>query len=202
LGGSGVRIPRARREEEEGPLRRVVRFTEKPGLEDARRFVQSGRHLWNAGMFVFSTATLSRKLRLHAPEIAAGLERLAAEPDRLDELYPEMPSISIDHAVMEKLDDLVTLPLDCGWSDLGSWEALAEVLPPDSAGNTQRGDVLSIDSTDNLLYADQGTIAVLGVRELVVVRAGDSVLVLPKERSQEVRRIVDELAARRRDPLL
>ncbi|HEX9669476.1 MAG TPA: sugar phosphate nucleotidyltransferase, partial [Thermoanaerobaculia bacterium] len=185
-----------------GGLRRVSRFVEKPDARKARRFVRSGNYLWNAGIFVFRGATLLRLLRRLQPEMAAGLASLAAAPERVGELYPRLPSISIDHAVMERLRSLATLPLDCGWSDLGSWEALAEVLPPDAAGNAARGDVVALDAEGNLLLADAGTVAVLGVRDLVVVRTADAVLVLPKERSQEVRRIVAELAARGRDDLL
>ncbi len=183
-------------------LRRVVRFVEKPPPETAEQFVRSGNHLWNAGMFVFRGATLLELLARHQPELAAGVAEIAAAPARAAELYPRLPAISIDYALMEKLDDLGTLPLDCGWSDLGSWEALAEVLPPDAAGNAARGDAVALDAAGNLLLADAGTVAVLGVRDLVVVRTADAVLVLPKERSQEVRRIVAELAARGRDDLL
>ena len=103
---------------------------------------------------------------------------------------------------MEHLDDLATLPLDCGWSDLGSWEALADVLPLDSEANSSRGDVIAEDSSGNLLFADEGTIAVVGVNDLVVVRTGESVLVIPKARSQEVRKIVERLRADDRSDLL
>ncbi len=102
---------------------------------------------------------------------------------------------------MEKLDDLVTLPLDCGWSDLGSWAALAELMASGS-DDAHRGDVVALDTRDNLLFADQGTIAALGVSGLVVVRTGDAVLVVPRERAQEVKALVDELARRGRDELL
>jgi mannose-1-phosphate guanylyltransferase len=94
------------------------------------------------------------------------------------------------------------VPVDCGWSDLGSWKALAEVMPTDGAGNACRGDVLAIDAADNLLFSDQGLVAALGVSGLVVVRTADAVLVAPKERAQEVRRLVEELVERRRDELL
>ena len=122
----------------------------------------------------------------HQPELSGGLEAIAAAPDRLRELYARLPADSIDYAIMEKLDGIATLPLDCGWSDLGSWEALAEVLPADRQGNTGRGDTLAVEARGNLLFADQGTIAVLGVEDLVVVRTGDAVLVCRKSRSQEV----------------
>ncbi len=183
-------------------LRQVVSFTEKPDAATARDYFSGHNHLWNAGIFLFRGSTLLRHLRGFEPELASGVEAMAEAPERTAEIYPRLKSISIDYAVMERLDSIATLPLDCGWSDLGSWEALAEVLASGEHGNRSRGDVLALDAKDNLLYADEGTVAVLGVSGLVVVRTGDSVLVVPKERSQEVRRLVDELKRRRRADLL
>jgi mannose-1-phosphate guanylyltransferase len=185
-----------------GGVRRVRRFVEKPGAEDAQLYLRSGRHLWNAGIFVFRGSTLLDLLARLEPELARGLEAIAADPRRLDELYRLLPARSIDYAVMEKLDTLWTLPLDCGWSDLGSWQALAELLPADASGNTGRGDRLAVDAARNLLFSDAGTIAVLGVEDLVVVRTADTVLVMPRSRSQEVRRLVQELADGGREDLL
>ena len=183
-------------------LRRVERFTEKPDLATARRFVDSAETLWNAGIFVFRGTTLLAHLARLEPAIGDGLEEIAAAPERTAELYARLPAISIDFAVMERLDGLATLPLDCGWSDLGSWAALAEVLPRDAAGNAARGDVQAIDSADNLLWADAGHVSVLGVSGLVVVRTGDAVVVVPRERAQEVKRLVEELAAGGREELV
>ncbi len=174
-------------------LRRVRRFVEKPTPEKAEEFVRSGNYLWNAGIFVFRGTTFLEIRERLQPELARGLEQIAAAPERLGELYGRLPADSIDYAVMEKLDGICTLPLDCGWSDLGSWAALDEILPRDAAGNTGRGDLVAVESGDNLLFSDAGTIAVLGVQGLVVVRTGDAVLVMPKERSQEVRKIVARL---------
>jgi mannose-1-phosphate guanylyltransferase/mannose-6-phosphate isomerase len=187
---------------DEDGVRRVRRFVEKPDLATAERYVASGNHLWNAGIFLFRGTTLLEILARLQPELSRGLEAIAEVPERVGELYPKLPSDSIDYAVMEKLDSIATLPLDCGWSDLGSWSALDEVLPRDDRANTGRGDTLALDAEGNLLFSDQGTIAVLGVRDLVVVRTGDSVLVLPKSRSQEVKRLVDELKSRGREDLL
>ncbi len=188
-------------------LRRVVRFTEKPDAATARDYFAGNNHLWNAGIFLFRGSTLLRHLAGFEPEIASGIETMARSPERTAEIYPTLKSISIDYAVMERLGSvagpsIATLPLDCAWSDLGSWEALAEILESGDDGNRSRGDVLALDATDNLLYADEGTVAVLGVEGLVVVRTGDSVLVMPRERSQEVRLIVDELKRRQRTDLL
>lgn len=183
-------------------LRRVERFREKPDAATARQFLASGRHLWNAGIFVFRGETLLGHLARLAPEIGSGLAALVRQPERAAEIYAALPAVSIDYAVMEKLDDIVTLPLDCGWDDLGSWQALYEVLPAGEGGNRSHGATIAVDARDNLLFADAGTIAVLGVEGLVVVRTGDTVLVLPRERAQEVRRVVDALAAAGRADLL
>lgn len=189
-------------EPDDDSSRRVHRFVEKPDLANAERYVASGNHLWNAGIFLFRGTTLLDALARLQPELYRGLEEIASAPDRVGELYPRLPADSIDYAVMEKLDSISTVPLDCGWSDLGSWAALDEVLPRDEQGNTGKGDLLALESEGNLLFSDSGTIAVLGVSGLVVVRTGDSVLVIPKERSQEVKKIVQELAARGREDLL
>ncbi|HSG38648.1 MAG TPA: sugar phosphate nucleotidyltransferase [Thermoanaerobaculia bacterium] len=183
-------------------IRQVRRFVEKPSAENAARFVESGHYLWNAGIFVFRGTTFLDILARVQPELHRGLEEIAAAPERVRELYGRLPADSIDYAVMEKLDAIATVPLDCGWSDLGSWEALDEVLAKDDQGNSLRGDALAVDARGNLLYADEGTIAVVGVEGLVVVRTGDAVLVMPKERSQDVRRIVAELSERKRGDLL
>jgi mannose-1-phosphate guanylyltransferase len=183
-------------------LRRVLRFVEKPDRARAEAFLASGRHLWNAGIFAFRGDLLLALVRRHLPALADGIEALAAAPERLAEIYRTLPAVSIDHGGMEKLDDIATLPLDCGWSDIGSWQALAELLPHDGDGNTRRGEVVAVGCSDSLLWAEEGTVAVLGMQGVVVVRTGDAVLVMPKERSQEVRAIVDALRARGREDLL
>jgi len=105
-------------------------------------------------------------------------------------------------AVMERCDELGTLSLDCGWSDLGSWAALAEVLPHNEAGNAVRGDVLDIDASGNLIIAEEGLVAVVGVSDLVVVRTADAVLIMPKKRSQDVKTVVETLLKSGREDLL
>jgi mannose-1-phosphate guanylyltransferase len=183
-------------------VHRVRRFVEKPDAATAEEYLASGRYLWNAGIFVFRGTSFLEVVTRLVPDLARGLEAIAAEPHRTAELYAALPSTSIDYAVMEKLDDLATVPLECGWSDLGSWEALSEVLTPDEAGNAGSGESVAVDARDNLLFAEHGTIAVLGVEGLVVVRTGDAVLVMPKSRSQEVRKLITELGARGRNELL
>jgi mannose-1-phosphate guanylyltransferase len=187
--------------EETGVVRRVSRFVEKPDLKAARRYVRRGNYLWNAGIFVFRGATMLRHIKRCLPDLSQGLEAIAREPGRTAELYPSLPAISIDHGVMEKLRGIAAVPLDCGWSDLGSWAALAEVRAKDEAGNAIEGDVVAVDARDNLLIADAGTVAVLGVAGLAVVRTADTVLVVPLDRAQEVRRILAACETRRPEVL-
>jgi mannose-1-phosphate guanylyltransferase len=179
-----------------GGLHRVLRFLEKPDASTAASFVADGRHLWNAGIFVFPGTTLLGHLRRFEPAIADGVTAAAADPERLDVIYPSLEAVPIDTAVMERLERLDTAVLDCGWSDLGSWEALAEILAAGQEGNQSRGRTVALDARDNLLWAEDGLVAVLGVEGLAVVQSGNAVLVVPKERSQEVRRIVEELRRR------
>jgi len=188
--------------DDDGRLRAVERFREKPDAETAERFVAAGNFLWNAGIFVFRGASMLRWIDRFEPEIGRCLHRIEAAPERLSEIYAAIPSISIDYAVMERLEDLAALPLDCGWSDLGSWEALDEILPGDESGNSRHGDVVAIDCSDNLLWSESGTIAAVGISDLIVVRTDEAVLVMPRRRSQDVRRIVDELRQAGRDDRL
>jgi mannose-1-phosphate guanylyltransferase len=182
--------------EDVGGVRRVSRFIEKPDEKAARRFYRGGGYLWNAGIFVFRGSVMLRHIKRCLPELAQGLEEIAKQPERTAEIYPRLPAISIDHGVMEKLRGIAAVPLDCGWSDLGSWAALAEVRAKDAEGNASQGDVVAVDARDNLLIADAGTVAVLGVSGLAVVRTADAVLVVPLDRAQEVRRILAECEAR------
>ena len=185
-----------------GGVLRVLRFREKPDAATAQAFVADRRHLWNAGIFAFQGTTLLGHLRRLEPAIADGVAAAAAEPARLDEIYPELPALPIDTAVMERLDELSTVVLDCGWSDLGSWAALAEALAPAGGENQVRGRAVALDARDNLLWSEGGAIAVLGVEGLAVVQSGNAVLVVPKERSQEVRRLVEELRRQGHDDAL
>ncbi|MDX1500959.1 MAG: sugar phosphate nucleotidyltransferase [Thermoanaerobaculia bacterium] len=183
-------------------LARVAAFTEKPDAPTARRFLESGGYLWNAGIFVCPAGLLLEQLARFESGISRGLDEIAARPERLDEVYPGLPAVSIDHGVMERLEELATLPLECEWSDLGSWEALADLLAGPGGESATRGEVVEIDGAGNLLWAEEGVVAAVGVRDLVVVRTGDAVLVVPRERSQQVREVVAELRRRGREELL
>lgn len=182
----------------------VSRFVEKPDANLAKMLVESGNHAWNAGIFVFRAATYLAELGTHAPSIAAACE-LAMRDATTDKLFVRpahaaflaSPDISIDYAVMELTEHAAVVPVDIGWSDVGSWNSLWSIAPRDEHGNAMQGEVVAIDSHNCLVRIDDGlAVAMVGVEDMVVVATRDSVLVVPRSRSQDVKKIVDELKAR------
>jgi mannose-1-phosphate guanylyltransferase/mannose-6-phosphate isomerase len=181
-------------------LFQIARFVEKPNLERAQEFLKSGDYLWNSGMFMFRASRYLQELEKFAPLIASvcrtAFESAQSDLDfmRIDaRTFENCPSDSIDYAVMEKTSDAVVVPLSAGWSDVGSWSALHEACDPDGHGNVSRGDVISEDSTGNYLYAESRLVATVGLREHVVVETKDAVLVAPKDRVQDVKKLVTRL---------
>lgn len=179
------------------PVRAVTRFVEKPDRARAEEFLAAGTYLWNSGMFVWSTRAIRAALRAHAPAIAQGFERIAAG-EALARIYPTLPSVPIDVAVLEKAGNVRMLPIDYSWSDVGSWAALPALHARDRDGNwpvlAGGAQLLAEDARGCLAYAEgQEVIALIGVRDLAVVRAGDATLVCPLARAQDVKRIVERL---------
>jgi mannose-1-phosphate guanylyltransferase len=173
----------------------VERFVEKPDHARAEEFLTTGRYLWNAGIFVWETRTVIEAIRDHAPEILEPLE-VAGSSTGLEEVYPQLPALPIDTAVMEQATNRSVLPISYAWSDVGAWNSLEDVAPRDDQGNSYAGgtQVVSLDSSDNLIYADAGElVALIGVKDLIVVRSGDALLVCPKDRAQDVKDIVERL---------
>jgi mannose-1-phosphate guanylyltransferase len=169
----------------------IVRFVEKPRLADAERYVASGRYLWNGGIFFAPAARLLAELDARVPDIGRGVRAIASGAARAAEVYPGFPSISIDVAVMEHASGVFTIPTSVGWDDIGSWAAIAEVLA--QGANATHGEAVVLDGRDNLVWTDAGVVAAIGVSGLVIVRAGDAVLVVPRAEAQRVREIVDAL---------
>lgn len=177
---------------------KVVRFHEKPALETAERFAASGRHLWNSGMFFWRIGVFLEQLGTAQPQIAEATSRIARalQAGRLEEaerIFEQLPSISIDYALMERAASVAVVRAEFEWDDVGAWDALSRSLESDSAGNVSKGEALFIDSGDNVAYTEGPRICMLGVDDLVVVATPEAILVCPKSRSQEVRRVVDEL---------
>ena len=179
-----------------GPIP-VTKFVEKPDAARAEQYVASGRYLWNAGIFCASARRLLAELDAHLPATGQAVREIARDPQLAKALYPTLPSISIDHGVMEKASGVVTIPADVGWDDVGSWAALPAVRGVDDAGNTVVGTALVIDGTGNVVVGDDTTlIATVGMSDVVVVKAGDAILVIPKDKAQDVRKVIDALSAR------
>ena len=175
----------------------VKRFVEKPDQAKAEQYLASGRFLWNAGIFGASAKRLLAELDTHLPATAKAVREIARDPQQARTLYPTLPSISFDHAVMEKVDRVVTVPAHAGWDDVGSWAALPVVRGSDDNGNTVVGSALVIDGTGNVVVSDDGTlVATVGVSDLVVVKSGDAILVIRKDQAQDVRKVIDALSAR------
>jgi len=176
----------------DGVAREVRRFVEKPDLARAREYVASGRHLWNSGMFFFRANRILDETRRYLPEVARAL----------DERYENAPSISIDYGIMEKAQDIWAVPGEFGWSDVGSWADLADVHPADAVGHVRiGGPLVAIDAKQNLVVGDR-LVALVGVEGLVVVATDDAILIMPKERGQDVRAIVAQLEQRKLDAYL
>jgi len=189
---------------ERGPGHRVRAFVEKPDAARAAQYLEGGQHAWNAGIFLFRADSILLEIREHMPELADGLDALAPHIGKpsftraLARIFPKLPSVSIDYGVMEKARNIVVVPSEFGWSDVGSFAALPEVRAADGQGNVTSGLALPVSSRGCVILADpKRPIAVVGVDDLIVVDAGDAILVCPKSRAQEVRKAVEELEKRK-----
>lgn len=180
----------------------VTGFREKPDAETAQTYVDSGQYLWNSGMFLLNAAAyLSELRRLEPAMLDACTDSIAKAAADLDFLRPDTdafcrsPSNSIDYAVMEKTDKAVVVPLDAGWSDVGSWPSLHDALPSDEDGNSIAGDVVHADCRNSLISAESRLVAAVGLDNYVIVETKDAVLVAPKAQAEDVKKLVEKLKA-------
>ena len=185
-----------------GPVAPIARFVEKPDLKRAQEFVASGEYFWNSGMFLFGARRYLDELSRYAPDIAETCARASATAVRDKDftrvdgaVFAACRSESVDYAVMEKTRDAVMVPLDAGWNDVGSWAALHEVLPADEHGNVTRGDVLLEDTSGCYVHADSRLVAALGLHDVVIVETADAVMVAPKNKVQDVKKLVARIKA-------
>lgn len=178
----------------EEPALKVQEFKEKPDSETAKEYLASGNYFWNAGIFMFKASTILAELQTHSPEIINGLKKLDLSNKTIDKnTYQNIPSISIDYAVMEKSGNIVLIPADCGWNDLGSWEAVYETSGKDSDNNVIKGNVISTDSKNCCIFGTSKEVAVIGAENLVIIETPDAILVCDKSRTQEVKTVFDKL---------
>ena len=180
----------------------VERFVEKPDLRTAQSYLDSGRYYWNSGMFLFAASTYLRELETHAPAMLDACKRAVADAavdadfTRLGRAFLGSPSNSIDYAVMEKTTRAAVVPLSAGWSDVGSWTALHDVLTKDADGNVTVGDVLLESCTRSYVASSGRTVAAIGLDDVVVVETKDAVLVMSRAQAQDVKKIVEALKKR------
>ncbi|HVB34429.1 MAG TPA: sugar phosphate nucleotidyltransferase [Patescibacteria group bacterium] len=196
------------------PAFRVKRFTEKPAPKLARRYVSSGRYFWNAGMFFWRVSTFLGQLSRHLPATEKTLSGLGESIGtsryraRLRRAYHGLENISVDYAVLEPASrpgsgaSVCVLPASVGWSDIGSWAAAYELEAQGPGATVSAGPVVSIDAEGNFFWAPKKLVAAIGVRDLVLVETPDAILICPRERAQDVGRIVKELERQKRDSLL
>jgi mannose-1-phosphate guanylyltransferase len=193
---------------EVGSAYRATRFHEKPDQSRAEEYVASGRFLWNASMFVWRAQTLLDELARLQPDLHAGLTRIADCWDDpsvetvLAEVWAELPESTIDQGVMERAAKVAVVPAEMGWSDVGDWHGLGELIEGDALGNSVRGDLLLHESRNCVVWSETvRVVALVGLEDVVVVDTPDALLVADRRRTQEVRKVVDHLKAQRRDAL-
>lgn len=182
----------------------VLRFVEKPDAETAETYVHSGRYYWNSGMFCFKAGTMLDAMHEHAPDVLAGAKNALEHSRRglngetrtleipLDQ-FAATPAISIDYAVMEKARNIACIPVACGWSDIGSWSTMADLLPADANGNRLRGDTVIEDTTDSFVLSEDRLVSLIGVHDLLVVDTPDALLVAHRDKAQDVRKVFNRL---------
>lgn len=184
------------------PAYHVERFTEKPDHKTALEFLQSGCYFWNSGIFIWQVQLIRHLIKEHIPPLAKGLERIEDAVDSVDtdryasvlqEVYAELPKISIDYGVMERAQGVLMLPGDFGWDDVGSWTALESYKEKDMNGNIFDGEGLMVDTKNTMVQASDKVVATLGVSDLIIVEDEGSILICHKKKAQEVKKVVNAL---------
>ncbi|OIP95207.1 hypothetical protein AUK40_06225 [Candidatus Wirthbacteria bacterium CG2_30_54_11] len=188
---------------------KVKAFTEKPNLPTAHAFLAAGNYFWNAGIFIARAEVLLEAYRLHAPKLYEPLMRIAAAIGTRDEqstiraLYPTLPKEPIDTAIMEKAHNIVVIPSDIGWDDIGSWKTVKTILPANKGSNFVFGQHEGVDTENSLIYSSSDRlIATIGLQNMIVIDTEDATLICPMDRAEEVKQLVDKLKKDKRDSYL
>ena len=187
---------------------KVLEFKEKPDSETAKKYVESGEYAWNSGMFIWKASTILKSFESFLPDIYADLQKIgnamntADELKVIEEIYPKIQSISIDYGIMEKSPDVYVVPGEFGWNDVGSFDMLSVLHEADSSGNIRIGDNICIDSKDCITYSSGRLVAAIGLENIVVIETPDAVLVVDKNKVQDVKKAVEKLKEAGRSELL
>jgi mannose-1-phosphate guanylyltransferase/mannose-6-phosphate isomerase len=174
---------------------KALAFSEKPNLSRAQAFLKEGGYYWNSGIFLFRRDVFLKSLARYLPELHEGLQGLGpgVSQEALAEAYQCLPSISLDHGIMEKADNVAVVPVDLGWNDVGTWSALHDLVPADDRGNVIVGRALDLNSRDSLIFAQDRLVGTIGLDNMIVVDTPDATLVCPRDRVQEVKDLVAEI---------
>lgn len=177
----------------------VERFTEKPDLPLAEAFLRDGHYLWNSGMFVWRVDTFFNALRHHQPQLYEQIAEIEACPSRLAEIYPRIAAISVDYGLMEKADNILVIPAEIGWDDVGSWEAIWNVWQRDENDNAIIANHIGVDTQGCVIFGSKKkTIATVGLDNLIIVETDEALLICPRERAQEVRTLAIQVLDKER----
>ena len=188
--------------------KRVVEFKEKPDEATAKAYIESGEYSWNSGMFVWQASVILDEFEKLLPDVYECLVKIgeslgtANEAKVINEIYPTIPSISIDYGIMEKSDKVRVISAEMGWNDVGSWDNLGVLYDEDENGNVVAGDFLGIDTKNCIVYSKKRMISSIGVENLIIVETDDAIMVIDKERAQYVKKLVDTLKEQGREDLL
>ena len=176
-------------------LYKVKKFMEKPDHETAIKFLRDGNFYWNSGMFVWKQKTILEEIKNHMPDLYSQMMEIKKDlsPENIAKIYNNIEKISIDYGVMEKASNVMCIKCDIGWSDVGSWESVHELAPKDKNSNVLKGKVICIDSEGSIIESTEKLIATVGIKNLVVIESKDAILICPKEKSQEVKKIIEKL---------
>lgn len=190
-------------------VKEVVRFVEKPNFETAKEYVAAGNFVWNSGMFFFTSQKILEEIGAQMPQLKSGLDKIDValsadkEEDVLGDVFPTLPAESIDYGIMENAKGILCVPVDFGWSDLGSWAAAFDMSPKDDNQNAVSADAVLVGAADCLVRApNDKLVAMVGVTNLIVVDTGDALLICKKDQDQDVKKVVESLKAQGRTELL
>ncbi|MCL6590477.1 MAG: mannose-1-phosphate guanylyltransferase [Firmicutes bacterium] len=191
--------------ENQDPLSRayeVTNFVEKPTFEKAKEFVDSGNYLWNSGMFAWKVSVILDNYRRYLPRLYKNMMEIydylgtGQEAELLNRIYGNLQNISIDYGILERSDEVLVIPGDFGWNDVGSWDALGAIFPSDNNGNIVKANHLGIDTKNSIIYGNDQLIATIGIENLIVAVTGDAILICPKNKAQNVKDLVELLKER------
>jgi mannose-1-phosphate guanylyltransferase len=186
----------------------ALQFTEKPDSATAKLFFESGRYSWNSGMFIWHVDRVLAEFQRQRPQMYRQLMTIAEtlgtpnEAHVLAETWPQIEKRSVDYAIMEGAEDVAVIPVEMGWSDVGSWATLLDIVPGDDQGNVVSGDHLDVDTTRTLVRSENRLVVTIGLEDMIVVDTDDALLICPKDRAQEVKAVVDRLRREGRNDLL